>query len=333
MSLGQKTCLFKEQYVASEKYNPLSHINDYVYDISKLRQDADDYFNEITRTLPIVNGINIHQEVVLLMGCEIRLRIYIPQNLNLENNTSAIVFHPGGGLLLNMQNLHDRALANLAKTAKTIVISIQPPLASDEHKLLQISDIAYQATYYCYENATQLKLGHIKKLIVAGYSMGAILASLICNRAVKTNDFPIAAQLLISGVFNLSSDAETINAPFCGQSALDFMSDTDVGAFVMKQCLPEHITDATLKQPEYSPYYDKLSDLPPTILIAGGCDSLMPSTVAMHKKMEGAGVSTEMIINDVGDIHNTFLLWGLIGDGQDPAITAGNAVKKYSHAE
>ena len=35
----------------------------------------------------------------------------------------------------------------------------------------------------------------------------------------------------------------------------------------------------------------------------------MLSKQAMHQQFKAAGVNSRFIINDAGDIHNTFLLW------------------------
>ena len=154
------------------------------------------------------------------------------------------------------------------------------------------------ATKYCYQQAEQLKLGPLKQLVTAGYSLGATLACLTTNRAVSSQDFPVSAQLLISGLFNFSEESQTINMPYLRNATQDFMAYADAGTLYMQSCLKPGITQSELQQPAYSPYYANLTHVPPTVLIAGGCDALMPSTQAMHQQYKAAGVNSWFIIND-----------------------------------
>ncbi len=114
MTLGKKAQAFKAAYLANEHQNPLSHANNYANDIPRLRQETDAYFIQLTQHLSTIPNIIIEQHTIAIEAHSVKLKVYIPTWLERQTNTSRIVFHPGGGLLLDMQHLHDRALCLLA---------------------------------------------------------------------------------------------------------------------------------------------------------------------------------------------------------------------------
>ena len=46
----------------------------------------------------------------------------------------------------------------------------------------------------------------------------------------------------------------------------------------------------------------------------------MLSKQAMHQQFKAAGVNSRFIINDAGDIHNTFLLWDWLVDKKEALL-------------
>lgn len=317
--LGKNTEAFRQLYVQKSQANPITNKENKSEqpNIATMRTSTDAYFKELLGEIKMPEGVNVTEQSVSIDKHPVKFRIY--QAENQTKPAPVIIFHPGGGLALDMQTLHDFPCMSMCKAANAMIISIQPPLAP-EIRHPHIFDVAYKATKYIYQHAKEFDIDP-KQFVVSGYSMGGNLAALIVNKARKDKNFTITGQVLISAQTDLSLSIRR-DPQFNSGADLDFMAPISMQELFINFSKPDGMVD--LKDPSFSPYFDDLKGLPPTVLISGGCDSLMPDMRAMAKKLSAAGVKVEEIIIP-GQIHNTMLLYPLLGDGLNPASVAGEA--------
>jgi acetyl esterase len=319
--LGDKAQHYYDTHIKGlASASPVADIAAANIDIIALRASTAAHFGKLLEGITLPSDIIIEQRNIKINKHPVKLRIYTPR-LDLESPLPVIVFHPGGGLALDMQADHDLACAEMSKASEAKVISIQPPL-SPELKHPEILDIAYAATLYVYNCAAEFNINS-KHFIVGGFSMGGNLAALIVNRARSDRSLAISGQILISAQTDCSLSARRDERYNIGAD-LDYMAPISMQEMFINLSVPTAEID--LKDPRISPYYDDLHGLPPTILISGGCDALMPDMRAYAAKLCDSGIPHGEVIIP-GQIHNTTLLYPLLGDGPHPAMIAGIAAK------
>ncbi|MFN7096177.1 MAG: alpha/beta hydrolase, partial [Gammaproteobacteria bacterium] len=76
------------------------------------------------------------------------------------------------------------------------------------------------------------------------------------------------------------------------------------------------------------PYYDDLTELPPTTIIVGEYDGLRGDREIYAKKLIASGVIVEKIICE-GQVHNSLLCRKVLEEGPDQAILAGKCLKVH----
>lgn len=311
-NFGEKTERYRQSYLRSISENPVG--NDFIEsDIITLRQNANNFFTPLcgTELLPDVN-----KEALYLSNHDRKTKIsyYTPHDMRNENEI--IIFYPGGGLALDMSELHTTICAKIAKHSSTRLACIQSVLAP-EFKHDVILEDAYNASYVVFKNSSA------SKCVVAGYSMGANIATLIALKSLSDANFVVSSQALISGRYDLSLET-SLDTHYQEQTDQDFMAPKSQQHFFNSLYLSKK--EKNLKAPHLSPLFADLKKLPPSLLITGEYDALMPESLAYHHALKNAGVDSSLIINP-GHIHNTTLLFDkCLGDGQDPALQLANNI-------
>jgi len=308
MPLGPKTQAYYENYISK---NLGQSESDTEFDIHKLRQSTDDFFKSQLSTVSPLDSVTVTKEKLSLKSGTMNNTIYKPDSTIAP--LPVIVFHPGGGLALDMSDVHAHICMQICQTASAAVVCIQPPL-SPEHKLPAILDAAYEATKHYYQHTH--RYGFLPtSLTIAGYSMGGTLAALITAKSLQDSTFNINKQIIVSGVFDLAHPPQTPND--------DFMFNPHIHKQFVTMCLPQHMTLASLEHSqELSPLNADFRHAPPTYLITGECDAFKEDSEKMYTKLLHEGVKAELIIHP-GQIHNTMLLYPLMNDGENPAVTVG----------
>jgi len=312
---GKNALKFKEKL---SKENNESQDNTKKFNILSLRNDVENAYNNWLSKVKLDKNIKIKKEELKCNGRKVMVTIYSPAD-NLKQLLPGVIFHPGGGLALDMAHHHAHICSTIAKTSGTIVVCVQPCL-SPENKFPEIFADAYSATKYFSQNA--IKYGINKnRFINTGYSMGGTLATLITLKACDDQGLLISGQVIISGVLNIGNPPK--------QSGEDFMFSPEVHEEFIKLCLPEGLSISGMSTDSfYCPMLHKnLSKLPSTRLISGDCDAFLDDSKIFEKKLKKQEVNCELSINK-GQIHNTLLLYPRMGDSENPAIIAGNKIKE-----
>ncbi len=274
------------------------------------------HFKTLQKKNPSTNNIHIEKIELQLKQHAVTAHIYKPKNI--KTPMPIIIFHPGGGLALDMTEEHAQACITMNQTENATVICIQPPLAP-ENKFPEILNAAYDATDYFYKNADQYGLD-TNQFIITGYSMGGTLATLITNRIVHCKTFTIAALILISGVLDITSP------PLKAEN--DFMFDASIHLKFIEMCLPVGITlDEIKNDVSFDPMASHFSSFPATYLITGEYDAFKADSIKLAELLQKADVPVSLTIT-ADQIHNTLLLHSVSGDSQDPVVVAGEKAKE-----
>lgn len=308
MPLGHKTQAYYKTYINAT----LAQVKkDTAFDIHTLRQSAKNFLiSQLSAVMPL-DDIKVTKEQLVLKSGVVNSTIYKP-HLS-DTPLPVIVFHPGGGLALDMADLHTHICMQICQTAKAAVVCIQPPL-SPEYKLPTILDTAYEATKHYYQQANHYNILSTS-FTIAGYSMGGTLAALITAKSHQDSELNISKQIIVSGVFDLTHPPQT--------SKDDFMFNPNTHAQFVAMCTPDDMSLASLgHKHDLSPIASDFHYAPTTYLITGECDAFKQDSEKMYAKLLHEGVEVQLIIHP-GQIHNTLLLYPLMSDGENPAITVG----------
>ncbi len=318
MPLGKNAEKFKKSLSTSQPTESKEASND--FDIAKLRNVVERTFADWLKPYATTQAVQVDSTVVnTANNRKVKADIYRPTAM-IDQPLPAIIFHPGGGLCLDMQTHHRLICAEMAKNANAVVICLQPQL-SPELKFPEIYADAYDATKYFYQNADRYSID-ATHFFISGYSMGGTLAALITlNSTDDKAELNVTGQIIISGVFRL------------GQPPLeakeDFMFDPATHIQFVQLCLPESETvDSIKRNPSYNPLiHPALPHLPPTHLITGSGDAFKADSEAFATAIQIKGGEASVDVLD-GQIHNSSLLFPLMGDGESPAKKVGEYVTK-----
>ena len=142
----------------------------------------------------------------------------------------------------------------------------------------------YAVTKWAYDNAKFLE-GDQDTIIVAGSSAGGNLAAAVALMAKEKNGPPIAAQLLIYPITDMTSDLSKYSKDKFGPSkeAMDWF-----GMHYVKN-------DSEFVNPLVSPIFGNLNELPQAIMVTAELDPLRDQDLRYVNKLEQTGVKTLLL--------------------------------------
>lgn len=310
MPLGKNALEFKRKYFSGKSNEINSN-----FDIHALRISVKTFFAKALSEVILPDDVSIEKQNIYVDSYKVCFTIYRPLALN--KAMPVIIFHPGGGLAIDMSQEHQHVCVKLAKSSGAAVVCIQPGLAP-EIKFPEIFNRCYQASKYVYLNANKLGIDN-NYFYLSGYSLGGTVAALITNKSLSDPDLYISGQVIISGVLNIAQLPEDRDE--------DFMFDPLVHLQFIKMLLPEgQGVEILTSNPLYCPIPNGsvLQNLPVTRLIAGECDVFRRDSELACQRYSKAGVDVGLIILP-GQIHNSLLLYPVMADGKDPAVVAGES--------
>jgi acetyl esterase len=251
-------------------------------------------------------------------GGELTLRIYTPERAAGEGSPRPgfIYFHGGGWVIGNLET-HDNICRALARRSGAVGIAVDYRL-SPEAKFPAALEDCYAATEWLAANAEQLGIDPAR-IVVAGDSAGANMATVVAIMARDKKGPPIALQALIYPVTDLraatASREEFAEGYFLTRAGMDWFTDQYLAR-------PE---DA--KHPHASPFYtESLAGLPPALVITAECDPLRDEGEAYARRMEQAGVPLEYRCYP-GMIHPFFSMLGVLPAASEAADQVAAAIR------
>ncbi|HEV2688786.1 MAG TPA: alpha/beta hydrolase [Bryobacteraceae bacterium] len=247
---------------------------------------------------------------------DVPIRVYTPDT---PSPRPALVYFHGGGWVVCDLDMYDVVCSALARRSGAVVISVDYRLAP-EHKFPAAVIDSYAATRWVAANAARLEIDS-NRLCVGGDSAGGNLAAVISQKSRDENGPPIALQVMVYPVTDLSSFATASYEEFADgyqltKSEMEWFRDLYI----------RNTEDAT--NPQASPLLaPDLRGLPPALLLTAECDPLRDEGEAYAKRLKEAGVQVTST-RYAGMIHPFFSLSGAIPQAFDAFDQVASAIQK-----
>ena len=252
-------------------------------------------------------------------GGKLPVRIYTPEG---EGPFPVVVYYHGGGFVIADLDVYDAGPRARAQQAQAVVVSVHYRQAP-EHPFPAAADDATAAFRYIQENAAKYK-GDPSRVAVAGESAGGNLATVVAMQQKEARrPLPVFELLVYPFV---STDLTTPSHQANGQGNY-FVGNQDIAWFWQNYLGNDWKTN---KDPLALPSFatvEQLRGLPPTLVITAGLDPLKDEGSAYAKKLQEAGVRTELKNYD-GVTHEFFGMGGVVGVAQKAQADAANALKQ-----
>lgn len=244
-------------------------------------------------------------------GGEIGLRVIAPE----REAVGAYVHIHGGGWALGAADLQDPILAELADATSLSVVSVEYRLAP-ENPYPAGPDDCEDAALWLLEGGFA-ELGVPPVAAIGGDSAGGNLAAVTLLRLRDRHGITgaFAAANLLYGVFDL---AMTPSLRSWGERAL--VLSTPIMEHFFTMFLPG-MDDEVRRDPDISPLYAHLHDMPPALFTVGTQDPLLDDTLFMEARWRAAGGRTELaVLPEAVHAYNMFPL----------RITAASREQQYA---
>ena len=208
---------------------------------------------------------------------DIPVRIYRPES---DRPLPVVVYFHGGGFVIGDIATHDTICQRLAVGVPAVVVSVDYRLAP-EHPFPSAVEDCDAATDWVVAHAAELG-GDAAYLAVAGDSAGGNLAAVVARRARDAGGPPIAFQLLVYPVTDM-----TRSYPSHLESGTGYLLDTET----MTWFIESYLGGADPGQSDASPLLaDDLSGLPPALVVTAEFDPLRDEGEAYAERLRQAGV-------------------------------------------
>lgn len=217
-----------------------------------------------------------------------------------------VIFYHGGGWVIGDLDVYESLCAEIARTLKLDVLSVDYRLAP-EHVFPAAADDCLAATRWL--AASPAEIGHkVTGLVPAGDSAGGNLAAVVSQQLHGKLAAPILAQWLIYPGVDMAAE---------GGSLHEFADGYLLTGALMTWFQNHYLgKDANPRDPIASPLHGDLRNQPPTLVFTCGLDPLRDQGRAYAAKLVGAGVRTIFREAD-GQIHGSVTLRGAIPSAQD----------------
>jgi acetyl esterase len=217
-------------------------------------------------------------------GGEIRLRILAPE----EEVTGVYLHIHGGGWVLGGCDEQDLRLWAMVEATGLTAISVEYRL-SPEHPYPAAPDDCEDAALWLLERGLD-ELGAPARIAIGGESAGAHLSVVTLLRLRDRHGIrgAFGAANLVFGVFDLTMTPSQRN---WGERNL--VLSTPIMEWFGHQFVGERNLEA-LRDPDISPLYADLSELPPALFTIGDCDPLLDDSLFMEARWRAAGNEAEL---------------------------------------
>jgi acetyl esterase/lipase len=197
-----------------------------------------------------------------------------------------VVYFHGGGHCIGSIGLMDNVARELAHAAHAAVVSVEYRLAPEHPFPAGLDDC---------ESVTRWALAHTSRfgarpnaVAVAGESAGGNLSAAVCLRLRGTVDVPLAGQVLIyPGV-----DGDTWTHPSRTEFEGVVLTRKGMEAFWQSYTAGRDLRGDPFAAPLQA---DSLTDLPPAIVVLGGCDLLRDEGRAYALRLHDDGVAVDEV--------------------------------------
>jgi acetyl esterase len=257
-------------------------------------------------------------------GQPLPLRVYTPSGDHAGPLPVLLYFH-GGGFVAGSLDTHAPLARYLCQNADVIVVAVGYRKAPEARFPAAVND-AMAATEWVARNGKDIGADS-SCIAVAGDSAGGNLAAVVCQLAKARGGPRIAFQALFYPLMDFTLAPSPSRVQFGGGDF--FLANRDMEWF-----RELYLTDPThASDPRVSPLLaPDVSGLPPTLIVAAGCDLLVDEGRAYADRLRAAGVTVEHRCFD-GTIHAFMSFTGAIPLGREALSLAASRVRGALHAE
>ncbi len=211
----------------------------------------------------------------------IPIRIYRDE----EPPTGLVVYFHGGGMVIGSISIMDNVARQLCKASGAVVISVGYRLAPENPFPAGLDDCE-MVTRWAIANAATFGVPE-SKVAIAGESAGGNLSAALALRLRDTGGPTVAGQALIyprTAGSARSASAKEFDGLVISLKAMDVYD----AAYIGDKVLDDEPYAAPLQA-------EHLRDLPPAIVILGGCDMLRDEGRAYADRLREDGVDVEEV--------------------------------------
>ncbi len=208
----------------------------------------------------------------------ITLRTFVP------DNPRGIYLHiHGGGWVLGRAHLQDPRNEEIAQTCSAVVISVDYRLAPEHPYPAPLDDCEAAAAWLVKSAGAEFG---VENIVIGGESAGGHLSATTLLRMRDRHGYTgFKAANLVYGVYDL---AMTPSQRSWGDEP--FVLSTPIMAWFCDHFVPAE----KRRDPDVSPLYADLHDLPPALFSVGTLDPLLDDTLFMHQRWMAAGNESEL---------------------------------------
>lgn len=235
---------------------------------------------------PIVRSDMAQERAIEWPGGPVPVRVFIPQTVQ------GVYLHiHGGGWVLGRAHHSDLRNEAIARACNLAVVSVDYRLAPEYPYPAGPDDCEAVGLWLAREAAREFGTNC---LLIGGESAGAHLAVVTLVRLRDRHSFTgFAAANLVFGVFDVSG---TPSQRLWGDRELVLSART-------MQWYGEHFAPAERQRdPDVSPLYADLHDLPPALFTVGTLDPLLDDSLFMYARWIAAGNTAELAVYP-GGVH------------------------------
>ena len=200
--------------------------------------------------------------------------------------TGLVVYFHGGGHCIGSIGLMDNLARELAHGGNAVVVSVEYRLAP-EHPYPAGLDDCETITRWVLANASELGVAP-NRVAVAGESAGGNLAAAVTLRLRGDVDVPLAGQVLMYPGVDHNSDAHRSREEFAGI----VLTRASMDAFRDRYAAGRDLSRDPFAAPLQA---ESLADLPPALVVLGGCDPLRDEGRAYAARLRDDGVAVEEV--------------------------------------
>ena len=210
------------------------------------------------------------------------LRIFRPDVIN-----GVLLWIHGGGWVLGSSKMQDQTLWNIAQRSGVAVVSVEYRLAP-EHPYPSGPDDCEAAALWLIEHASS-EFGS-SNLVIGGGSAGGHLAAVTLLRLRDNHSFTNwQGADLVYGAYELSGGSPSQssigkNSLVIDEKAMNWFYDS----FLQN--------NEDRRDPDISPLYADLRDMPPALFTVGTLDPLLDDSLFMHARWVAAGNESDLTI-------------------------------------
>jgi acetyl esterase/lipase len=237
---------------------------------------------------PVVHSESAVDRSYEFQGGMVQLRIFAT-----ERPTGAYLHIHGGGFTLGSADQQDTMLEETVKRTGMTVLSVEYRLAPEHPYPAGPDDCERAALWLVSEGAAEFG---VTRLLIGGESAGANLSATtllrLRDRHGITGAF-VGANLTFGG-FDLGGTPSlrnwgernlVINTPMCWWFNQQYLPGADVAAY---------------QDPQMSPLFADLHDMPPALFSVGSLDPLIDDSLFMAARWEAAGAEAQLDVYPEG---------------------------------